>query len=265
MTRHTLTAGERKVVTDLTDAHATVNAIAPVREILGPDLDSAYRVQAGLIDALEDVHGHRTGRKVGLTSPAVQDQLGVDQPDFGVLLSGMETPDRGIIDSSRLVAPRVEAEVAFVLARDIDDADPQHVRSAVDYAVAALEIVDSRIEEWDISIIDTVADNASSAGYVLGATRLRLNEFEPREVTMQLMVDGQAASAGSGAACLGDPLNALVWVAETALRLGDPLRAGEVVLSGALGPMVPVGPGSTYQAQIGPLGSVSVTAKRREQ
>ncbi|MGC2938815.1 MULTISPECIES: 2-keto-4-pentenoate hydratase [unclassified Brevibacterium] len=264
MTPEPLNDHEHQVAVALSAAHATATAIAPVRESLGTDLDSAYRVQTELIGNLRDTYGYRTGRKVGLTSPAVQEQLGVDQPDFGVLLSGLETDNGGTIDTAHLVAPRVEAEVAFVLSHDINDADPEHVRQAVDYAVAALEIVDSRIRNWDISIVDTVADNASSAGYVLGSTRLRLDEFEPREVAMELQASGEPVSTGTGAACLDDPLNALVWVAETALRLGDPLRAGEVVLSGALGPMVPLEAGNTYEARIGPLGSVSVTAIGKE-
>lgn len=264
MTPGPLNDHELQAAAVLTAAHASATAIAPVRETLGSDVDSAYRVQTELIGNLQDAHGCRTGRKVGLTSPAVQEQLGVDQPDFGVLLSGMETVNGGTIDTAQLVAPRIEAEVAFVLSSDIDDADPEQVRQAVDYAVAALEIVDSRVRNWDISIVDTVADNASSAGYVLGPTRLRLDEFEPREVPMELQAAGQPVSTGTGAACLDDPLNALVWVAETALRLGDPLRAGEVVLSGALGPMVPLEAGKTYEAWIGPLGSVSVTAIGKE-
>jgi 2-keto-4-pentenoate hydratase len=125
--------------------------------------------------------------------------------------------------------------------------------------VAALEIVDSRIAGWDITIVDTVADNASSGLYVLGDRRLRLADFEPVDVSMRLHADGRLVSEGSGAACLGDPLLALLWLARTARDHGDPLRAGQVVLSGALGPMGPAGPGVTVQADLSSLGSVRAT------
>ena len=202
------------------------------------------------------------GRKVGLTSPVVQQQLGVDQPDFGVLLEDMRTANRGTVSVGALIAPRAEAEVAFVLHSDILDARRDAVIDAVDYAMAAIEIVDSRIRDWDISLVDTVADNASSARFVLGNRKLHLSEFDPKTVEMTLTVNGDIVSTGNGAACLGDPLNALVWVAETALRVGEPLRAGEVILSGALGPMVPLRAGDTVSAHVGRLGTVEFTAER---
>jgi 2-keto-4-pentenoate hydratase len=131
------------------------------------------------------------------------------------------------------------------------------VRGAVDHARAAIEIVDSRVLDWDIKLGDTVADNASSGLYVLGSTRLTLEDFEPVEVAMTMTCDGEEVSSGTGAACLGDPLNALAWLAEAALTYGEPLRAGQVVLSGALGPVHPVPPGAVVRAEIGPLGSVT--------
>jgi 2-keto-4-pentenoate hydratase len=134
------------------------------------------------------------------------------------------------------------------------------VIAAVSHVAPALEIVDSRIDAWDISIVDTVADNASSAYYVLGATQLPLDDYSPVDATMSMSIDGEVVSTGNGAACLGDPVNALVWVAETAARLGKPLRAGEVVLSGALGPMVPLRPGARVEATISGLGTVSAIA-----
>ncbi len=130
-------------------------------------------------------------------------------------------------------------------------------RAAVAYATAALEIVDSRIAEWDITFGDTVADNASSGLFVLGRQAVGLGEFTPRDVTMRLYADGELASEGDGAACLGDPLAALLWLARTAREFGDPLRAGQVVLSGALGAMVTARPGHTIRAEISSLGSVT--------
>ncbi|MDT7633319.1 MAG: 2-keto-4-pentenoate hydratase, partial [Pseudonocardiales bacterium] len=169
----------------------------------------------------------------------------------------------GAVDAATLIAPKAEAEVAFVLKHDLDgdpdSIDVATVAAAVDYAVAALEIVDSRVAGWDITITDTVADNASSARYVLGPTRVTLAEFAPVDVTMTLDKNGDRVSSGTGAACLGDPLNALAWLARTAAEYGSPLRAGDVVLSGALGPMVSAEPGSYIVADISTLGRVSVT------
>lgn len=228
----------------------------PVRDLLGEDLADAYAVQELGIQRRAEAGARRVGRKVGLTSPAVQKQLGVDQPDFGVLLDEMHVAGDGVVSGHTLIAPRIEAEIAFVLAEDIDDPDPQLVRAAVDYLTPALEIVDSRIQNWDITITDTIADNASSGLYVLGAARSSLAEFTPAEALMTLTSNGQTASRGTGADCLGDPLNALVWVAQTAAALGRPLRAGEVVLSGALGPMIPFRPGEHIEAVIAGLGTV---------
>jgi 2-keto-4-pentenoate hydratase len=248
----------------LITAARTVTATAPVRDVLGAtDIALAYDVQNALTSARLAAGATIVGRKVGLTSPAVQAQLGVGQPDFGVLFDDMHVPDGGAVDIAALIAPKVEAEVAFVLKADLNG-DPESIdaataAAAVDYAVAALEIVDSRVAGWDITITDTVADNASSALFVLGATRVTLDEFAPVDETMTLDKNGERASSGNGAACLGDPLNALAWLARTAARYGRPLRAGDVVLSGALGPMVIAEPGSHIVADISTLGRVSVT------
>ncbi|WP_312856154.1 2-keto-4-pentenoate hydratase [Nocardioides pelophilus] len=200
------------------------------------------------------------GRKIGLTSAAVQAQLGVDQPDFGVLFDDMSYDDGAAVPFDAVLQPRVEAEVAFILGADLAEGelDLDQVRAAVDFALPALEICGSRIVDWDISFGDTVADNASAGAYVLGADRVRLETVEPREVEMVMRIDDEIVSTGTGAACLGDPLLALQWLARQARELGSPLRAGQVVLSGALGPMRPVAPGATVTAEISGLGSVSV-------
>lgn len=231
----------------------------PVRDLIGPsDVGAAYAVQRELTRARLAGGARVVGRKIGLTSPAVQRQLGVDRPDFGVLFADMAYPDGAEIPMTRLLQPRAEAEVAFVLGRDLDEPGlgPERVRAAVAYAVAALEIVDSRIEGWDITFGDTVADNASSGLFVLGGRPAPLERFEPAEVGMTMTLGGEVVSTGTGADCLGDPLRALAWLAETARELGDPLRAGQVVLSGALGPMRPVGSGDEVAAEISGLGPV---------
>lgn len=234
--------------------------IAPVRDLLGDDITAAYDTQELVLAELESPGNPRVGRKVGLTAEAVQRQLGVDQPDFGVLLADMDVTGLDEIPSARLLQPRIEAEVAFVLSCDVDDAET--VLDAVDHVVGALEIVDSRIDDWDISIVDTIADNASSALFVLGGERVALADIDTVAVEMTLERDGETVSTGSGAACLGDPREALRWVARTAERLGRPLRAGEIVLSGALGPMVPFGPGTHVTAHIAGLGAVSARASK---
>jgi 2-keto-4-pentenoate hydratase len=262
-----------QAVERLTLAARTGVPTAPVRDVLGStDVALAYQVQNALTAARKAAGARVVGRKVGLTSPAVQLQLGVDQPDFGVLFDDMLVPSGAEVESGRLIAPKAEAEIAFVLSADLDGfavglspdtpisaADRSAAAAAVDYAVAALEIVDSRVAGWDITITDTVADNASSALYVLGDNRIPLSAFAPAEVIMNLEKNGSPASSGNGAACLGDPLNALAWLARTAASLGAPLRAGDVILSGALGAMVTAEPGTEITAELSTLGRVSVT------
>jgi 2-keto-4-pentenoate hydratase len=251
----------------LTTAAVEREPCAPVRDLLGTvDVDTAYEVQRRLTARRLADGAVRTGRKIGLTSPAVQKQLGVDQPDFGVLFSDMDVSGLAEVPTTRLLQPKVEAEIAFLLATDLDgdDLDLAAVRAAVAHAMPALEIVDSRVADWDITITDTVADNASSGLYVLGESRLPLKAFEPREATMRMYVDDVLVSEGTGTACLGDPLNALLWLARTARAYGDPLRAGQVVLSGALGPMVSVSPGVTVLAEISTLGTVTAAFTDKE-
>jgi 2-keto-4-pentenoate hydratase len=227
--------------------------VAPVRDLIGPDdVELAYAVQRIGIQTRLDAGARIVGRKIGLTAPAVQRQLGVDQPDFGVLFADMDVSETIAAQRPPLLQPKIEAELAFVLGADLDTdrLDAISVRGAVEYAVAALEIVDSRIADWDISFGDTVADNASSGWFVLGTDRLSLDDFEPREIAMSMAIGGEIVSTGTGSACLGDPLNALAWLARTARDLGDPLRAGEIVLSGALGPMAPLRAGARVRSEI---------------
>lgn len=238
----------------------------PVRDLIGPDdVALAYAVQRVGSERRLRSGARIVGRKIGLTSDAVQRQLGVDQPDFGVLFDDMRVDDGSVVPSDRLLQPKVEAELAFVLAEDLDtdDLSPERVRAAVGHAVVALEIVDSRIAGWDISFADTIADNASSGLFVLGTERLALTDFQPQEVAMTMSIDGEAVSTGTGAACLGDPLNALAWLARTARNFGEPLRAGQIILSGALGPMTALAPGAWVHAELTVhgrvLGTVSCT------
>lgn len=231
---------------------------APVRDILGTDVALAYAVQQIGTGRRVETGGRIAGRKIGMTSRAVQAHFGVDQPDFGMLFHDMAVAESDTVPMNRLLQPRVEAEIAFVLGKDLDGkVTLRAVREAIAYAVPALEIADSRVAKWDISLADTVADNASSGMFVLGSRRVALDRFDPGEVEMIMTRNGDTVSTGNGSACLGDPLHAMLWLAKTVAGLGDPLRAGQVVLSGALGPIVPVGDGDRVTASLSGLGEVS--------
>jgi 2-keto-4-pentenoate hydratase len=246
----------------LREAEASRTTIAPVRgEIATNDIATAYAVQQVNVDRRVASGERIVGRKIGLTSLAVQTQLGVDQPDFGALFASMAYGDSEPIALSQLIQPKVEAEIALVLERDLTHEKHTFVDilRASAYALAAIEVVDSRIQNWDIRFVDTVADNASSARFVVGSRPVPLRHLDLVACAMELSRDGEVLSRGNGAACLGNPLNAAVWLADRMVQLGTPLRAGDVVLTGALGPMVAVKAPGTYTAQIEGLGSVRAT------
>jgi 2-keto-4-pentenoate hydratase len=245
---------------ELLEAYASGKPIPPLRDrlIQAGDVDAAYRAQSAQVETWLAAGRRPVGAKIGLTAPAVQRAFGVYQPDFGVLLADMAVPDGAEIDPDTLIQPRVEAEVAFVLGRDLpaEQVTVADVLRATDFLLPAIEVVDSRIAGWDISIVDTVADNASSGRYVLGTTPRSVSAVDLRLCGAVLESAGQPVSVGAGAACLGNPLHAVAWLATTLAGNGNPLRAGDLVLSGALGPMVPVTPGASYEARISGLGSV---------
>lgn len=250
-------------VARLSAAAADRQPCPPVRGLLpADDIEAAYAVQSALIEARVHDGARVIGRKIGLTNTVVQAQLGVDQPDFGVLLADMACDGDEPVDHTRLLQPRIEAEIAFVLRDGLDHASDislDTVRNAIDYAVPALEIVDSRVAGWDIGIVDTIADNASSGLFVLGDTHTTLERFDPVMITMTLAKGDDVISTGTGADCLGNPLAALAWLASTARDFGAPLHAGDLVLSGALGPMVTVSPGDSFTAELSGLGAVHAT------
>lgn len=244
----------------LLTASRTRTECAPVRDLIGAtDLAAAYRVQQRVNDERIATGARVVGRKIGLTSKAVQDQLGVDQPDFGVLFDDMAYADGDVVPMSGLLAPKAEAEIAFVLADDLVDGplDVEQVAAAIGYAAVALEICDSRIANWDIRFGDTVADNASAGRYVLGAAHKSLADFSPVDSTMSMSINGVECSGGTGADCLGDPLAAVAWLARAARDFGQPLRAGQVILSGALGPMRPVAAGDEVSVHVSGLGTLT--------
>lgn len=244
----------------LRQSRASRKTIAPVSGTHGiAGLEAAYAV-AELNTQARLAEGRRiVGLKVGLTSRAVQLQLGVDQPDFGVLFDDMEFLNGQDAPVSTLMQPKVEAEVAFVVGRDLQGQAPSwgEFLGSLAYALPALEIVDSAITDWKISLVDTVADNASCGLYVLGDQPVAMGDVSLGEIGMQMRQNGQTVSVGTGAACLGHPLRAAYWLARTMAARGQGLRAGQVILSGALGPMVPVAVGDLIHADLGALGSVS--------
>ncbi|NAS25652.1 2-keto-4-pentenoate hydratase [Herbidospora sp. NEAU-GS84] len=241
-------------------AYDTGTPCPPLRGDLLPegDVATAYAVQRAQVEQWTAEGRRPVGAKIGLTNPVVQKALGVFQPDFGVLFADMAVPDGAEVAPGRVLQPRVEAEIAFVLGADLphEQVTVVDVIRATDHLLPAIEIVGSRVANWDISIVDTVADNASSGLFVLGTSPRRVADVDLRLCGAVLEHDGEPVSVGAGAACLGNPAHAVAWLAETLARAGSPLRAGDVVLSGALGPMVPVTPGAAYEARISGLGSV---------
>lgn len=245
----------------LFDAEQYRQAIAPIRAELGEHatVDDAYAIQDLNTERSLNSGRRLVGRKIGLTSVAVQKQLGVDSPDFGMLFADMAYGDGEAIPAGKLIQPKVEAEIALVLKADLTQAQHTYadIISATDYALAAIEVVDSRIENWKISLLDTVADNASSAAYVLSSQPVSLADVDLVNCKMQMTRAGEVVSEGIGKACLANPLNAAVWLADEMVKRGRPLQKGDLVLTGALGPMVVAHPGDEFQVQIDGFGSVT--------
>jgi 2-keto-4-pentenoate hydratase len=237
-------------------------AIAPLRDFLDPvDVAGAYAVQE-INTRLWEAQGRRiVGRKAGLTAVAVQRQLGVDQPDFGVLFDDMRVADGGRLDPGLCLQPKAEAEIAFVLGADLPSTETtaEQVGAAVAGVHAAIEIVDSRIADWKITFADTVADNGSSAFFVLADEGKSLNGLDLYTAGMVMEVNGEIVSVGAGAAALGHPLNAAAWLARTLAARGEPLRRGDILLAGALGPMVALNPGDHVVARVGGIGICNLT------
>ena len=244
----------------LWEASRSGTPCAPVREHIGDlDISAAYQVQE-LNTERRLAEGRRlVGRKTGLTAKAVQRQLGVDQPDYGMLFDDMDVPLGEEISVARVMQPKVEAEIAFVLGEDLDceTLTSADIVASVAYAVASIEVVGSRVANWDIKIHDTIADNASSGVFVLGDQPRRLGEFDLRLCGMVMERCGEPISLGAGVACLGSPVAAALWLAKVMARAGRPLRKGDIVLTGALGPMAGVEAGDAVTARINGLGSVT--------
>ncbi len=238
----------RHVVEPLTTRHPAIT------------VDDAYRIQQRLNARRVEAGETIIGKKIGVTSQAVMNMLGVNQPDFGMLTDAMVYNEGEAIAASTLIQPKAEGEIAFLLKRDLmgPGVSAADVLAATEGVMACFEIVDSRIRDWKIRIQDTVADNASCGVFVLGDRVVDPRKVDLQTCGMVLEKNGEVVVTGAGAATLGSPLTAMAWLANTLGRLGIPLKAGEVVLSGALGAMVPVKAGDNLRVSIGGIGGCSV-------
>lgn len=242
----------------LWDARTDRRPCKPPTELTaGISTVDAYHVSRRIFERKLAQGSRSIGRKIGLTSRAVQSQLGVSEPDFGYLTSEMRIESK--LPAGSLLQGKAEGEVAFILGRKLQGPGitPADVIAATDHVVACIEIIDSRVENWKIKIQDTVADNASSAFFVLGREKRKLSGIDLRMAGMKLERNGQIESTGVGAACLDHPVNAVAWLANTLGTLGDTLAEGDVVLSGAYGPVVPFQEGDRVRVTISGLGEVS--------
>lgn len=245
-------------------AETTMKSVEPLTELY-PDLtvDEAYQVQLKAIDAKVKNGQKIVGKKIGLTSVAMQQLLGVDQPDYGFLLDSMDVTNKGDISFDDLFAPRVEGEIAFVLKKDLKgpSVTVEEVLEATDYIVPSIEIVDSRITDWRITLADTVADNASCGLFALGEQRIDPKSLDLTKIEMSFYQNGEFINKGTGADVLGNPATCVAWLANKLSQYDVTLKAGEIVLAGALSAAVTAKKGDTFSADFGQLGKVEVSFK----
>ncbi|AMM92900.1 2-keto-4-pentenoate hydratase [Peribacillus simplex] len=234
---------------------------APTNEIPDLNVEDAYQIQLETIRSKIQSGLEVSGKKIGLTSKAMQQVLGVNEPDYGHLLNGMEVQNNGYIPRCRLIQPKVEAEVAFILKKDLHGPNitVDDVIEATDYVVASIEVVDSRVMDWKIKLQDTVADNASSGLYILGDRKIHLSEIDLPSIQMSLYKNGEFMNQGTGDAVLGNPATCVAWLVNKLNGFKGSLNAGEVILSGALSAAIEAKPGDRFSADFGDkLGKVSV-------
>ena len=246
---------------ELYTALTTCQTIAPFTERYAEiTIDDAYGIQQRMIARRIDAGERIVGKKIGVTSAAVQNMLGVYQPDFGYLLDGMMVEEGQVIEMDKLIAPRAEGEIAFILKRDLmgPGLTMAEVLRNTDCVMACFEIVDSRIKDWKIKIQDTVADNASCGVYALGGVLGDPRKLDLGLCGMVLEKNGQIIATGAGAAALGHPANAIAWLGNTLGRRGIGLKAGEVILSGSLAPLIPVTKGDHLRCTIQGMGHCNI-------
>ena len=252
----------RQLGDELYSALVERRPVPPLSE-RGHDLviEDSYRIQSRMIERMRDAGARPVGKKIGVTAKVVQDMMGVNQPDFGWLMSDMVLNDGDVIDTSRLIQPRAEGEIAFLLKKDLcgPGVTGADVLAATEGVMACFEIVDSRIQDWRIKIVDTIADNASCGLFVLGDRLADPRDVDLRHCGLVLEKNGAVVGTGAGAASLGSPVNAVAWLANMLGSFGVPLKAGEIVLSGSLATLIPVAPGDNLRCTVGGIGSCSVS------
>lgn len=249
------------IAKSIREAKVNGKPIEPIRKLIGmDDISVAYQIQQ--INTMHRINSGAkvAGKKIGLTSRAVQQQLGVNQPDFGTLFKDMEILNGQSYPIKNILQGKAEAEFAFRLKYTLDTpsltiADIMH---AIDFVVPAIEIAGSRIRDWDIGITDTIADNASASHFVLGHTPRYLHETDLITSGMKMYQNDNLVSQGNGRACMGSPLNAVHWLAATMQEHGSPLQVGEIILSGALGKFIDIHKGDVIRAEFEEFGEVSV-------
>lgn len=249
------------VAHDLFTAYDSRAAAAPPRTVIDAlDLDDAYRIQQIQEQAFTDRGEKVVGRKIGLTSLAMQRQLGVDSPDFGFFTDAMVYHDGDRIPVNRFIAPKIEPELGFRLSHELP-ADPSlhEVIDAIDATYLAVEIIDSRVRDWDITLVDTVADNASCGAVILSSEPVDIPVDKLTDVVATMTVDGQVAGQGTGADVMGHPLTPLQWLAGVLAAQSVPLKAGDVILTGSFCGAAPVAPGADVDVDYGPYGRLNIT------
>ncbi|MCD2137335.1 2-keto-4-pentenoate hydratase [Salinicoccus halitifaciens] len=252
----------------LNSAGSKKEGVQPITE-LDPEIsiEDAYDIQLYTIEQNVKSGRRITGKKIGLTSKVMQEALGVEEPDYGHLLDDMQVKNGGTIPLGRVLQPKVEGEIAFILKDDLEGPDVtiQDVLEATEVVVPALEIIDSRIKDWKITLADTVADNASSGLYLLGDIPTKIEDIDLKQVEMTLYKNGILQNTGVGTAVLGDPAKCVAWLANKLSSYGITLKAGEIILSGALSAAVEAGPGDYFSAKFSGLEEVRVSFDEYEE
>ncbi|MDF2903690.1 MAG: 2-oxopent-4-enoate hydratase [Bacillus sp. (in: firmicutes)] len=253
-----------EIANQLLEAEVSMKPIAPLTETYPTiSVQQAYQIQLLQIQQKVDQGARIIGKKIGLTSKAMQEMVGVNEPDYGHLLDTMSHVDGEIIDIDQFIEPKIEVEIAFILSKDLKGPGVSitNVIDATDYIVPAFEVIDSRIKDWKIKFEDTVADNGSSAKVVLGGIPTKIDQVDLRHIGMVVDVNGAQIATGAGAAVLGNPLKAVAWLANKLGEYDISLKAGEVILSGAITAAVPIRSGDIFNAHFAHIGSVSVGFK----
>jgi len=241
---------QRRTLVPLTDRHPDIS------------IDDAYHISLHMLSRREADGEKVVGKKIGVTSKPVQDMLNVHQPDFGFLTDTMHYPDGATIALAEagLMQPRAEGEIAFMLKADLrgPGVTKDDVLAATAWVAPCFEIVESRIDDWRIKLQDTVADNASCGVFVIGAQHTDPTGLDLAAVRMRMTRNGEAAGEGLGSAVQGHPAEAVAWLANTLGAFGIPFRAGELILSGSLAPLIPARAGDRFEMEIEGLGSCSI-------